>query len=428
MRNISRAVRVAAIAATAASSFMVAPALAQRLPVPPSPLPGPTLPAPDLPPVPNVPLPIPGQPTVGLPDDISQLPDLLRETGNHQGTMITGYAGQAPNDPIFEPTISPDGRINRYVAYSSSATNIVAGSGDKRNMFLLKRKTGWTIFANAWKTGKTVLVSKGIGGPADGDSWSPSFSGFDQGAASNPTVFAPKCLAFVSDASNLVPGDTNGRADIFIKRLPSGALKRVPTPTAPTQVGMDGRCWEISYIAGGAAYTAHVNGKKVRKISPSDGGVTSEISANGKTIVFERAGKIYGWVLGRGTRLIGAGTNPSSEEWGRFVSYVNPEGKVVVDSITGAQVACFHGTSRIGGGACGIAAGTDPSMTAGGHFIFYTAEDVMTSNVYKDISVCPVGSVARQVSGSAHGNYAVYGCSNGRAYFSYVDPYLHDAD
>jgi hypothetical protein len=420
MRDINRALRVAVIAASAATTLIAAPAVAQRgLPAP-----QPTAPAN----LPNIPVPEPGQPHVALADDISQMPDLLGRTGHHQGKMFTGINGAPLNDPVFEPTISGDGRINRYIAYSSAATNVVPGSGDKRNLFLIKRSPGWTIFANTWKFGPTVLVSKGRGGPANGDSWSPAFSGYDYGAASNPSIVAPKCLAFVSTASNLVPGDTNGRADIFIKRLPSGSLKRVKTPKAPTEVAMDGRCWEIGYTAGGAAYTSHVNGKKVRKISPTGGAASPEISANGKTIVFERKGKIYSWILGRGTRMMGAGTKPSTEEWGRFASYVSPSGMVVVDSITGGKVACFAGTTRIGGGLCAIKQGTDPSMTAGGHFIFYNTGDMLTSNVYKDISMCPVGSAARQVSGSAHGNYAVYACSNGRAYFSYVDPYLHDAD
>jgi hypothetical protein len=424
MSNFSRVTRVAAMAAVVAASLAAAPASAQRLPIPdvpdlPVPTPGPTLP--------TIPVPLPGQPVVGLPDDLTHLPDIFGDTGNHQGKLIATPAGAPPNDPVFDPTISPDGRINRYVAYTSTATNIVGGSGDKRNLYLLKRARGWTIYANAWKTGQTVLISKGLGGkPANGDSWSPTFDGFDQGSATKPTIFAPKCLAFVSTASNLVRGDRNGRADIFIKRLPSGSLKRVPTPKAPTEVGLDGRCWEIGYVAGGAAYTSHVNGKGRRKISPSGGAASPEVSANGKTIVFERKNKIYSWILGRGTRLMGAGTRPSTEEWGRYASYVNPAGMVVVDSITGKRIDCFHGTSRLSSDLCAIQKGTDPSMTAGGHFIFYTAEDVMTSNVYKDISVCPIGTVARQVSGSAHGNYAVYACSNGRAYFSYVDPYLFD--
>ena len=376
--------------------------------------------------MPSIPLPLPGQETPALPGDLSQLEDILGETGNHQGELITGNGGAVPNNPIYEPTISSDGRINRYVAYTSTATNIVNGAGGERNLYVLKRAKGWTIYANAWKRGKTVLISKGIGGPADGDSWSPTWDGFDQGSAEKPTIFAPKCLAFVSEASNLVKGDDNGRADIFLKRMPSGPLKRIPTPKAPTEVNLDGRCWEIGYVAGGAAYTAHVDGKARRKISPSGGAASPEVSANGKTIVFERKGKVYSWILGRGTRLMGAGTKPSTEEWGRFASYTNPAGQIVVDSITGKRIDCFHGTSRLSADLCAIKAGTDSSMTAGGHFIFYTADHVMTSNVYKDISMCPVGSSARQVSGSAHGNYAVYGCTNGRAYFSYVDPYLFD--
>ena len=93
----------------------------------------------------------------------------------------------------------------------------------------------------------------------------------------------------------------------------------------------------------------------------------------------------------------------------------------MLDKITSSAPAtwCPKGT-RLGGGRCAIGRGSEPSMTAGGHFVFYTAGTMMTSNVYENISHCPTGSTARQVSGSAHGNYAVYGCTNGRIYFSYV--------
>ena len=34
-------------------------------------------------------------------------------------------------------------------------------------------------------------------------------------------------VAFMSDASNLVPGDTNGAVDVFVKDLTTGAILRV---------------------------------------------------------------------------------------------------------------------------------------------------------------------------------------------------------
>src|SRR3712207_3751198 len=121
----------------------------------------------------------------------------------------------------------------------------------------MRRQPGFDKFARQpWKPGKIQLISRGRGGkPANGDSWSPTFTGFGQGSASNPTIFAPKCMAFVSDASNLVKGDTNGRADVFIKRgLPNGKLQRIKTPAAASEVALDGRCWEIAYVAGGKLY------------------------------------------------------------------------------------------------------------------------------------------------------------------------------
>ena len=418
MRNIGRAARLTAILAALASSSLVAPAIAQRVPVP-TPDPDVTAPGPT---VPNVPVPKPGDTGVTLPSDVSQKPDVLGRRGNHQATMVAKSSnGDFPNQPVFDPTISGDGRLNRYVAFSSAATNIVRGSGTKRNLFVMRRGPGATVRGNNWRFGPTKLVSKGRGGAANGDSWGPSFSGFDQGSATNPTIFAPKCLAFVSDASNLVAGDRNGRADAFIKRMPSGGLRRIAGRGVVSEVAMDGLCRYFVYVSGGTLYWAKTNGKGARRIS-GRGGVTSpEVSANGKTVTFERKGVVYGWVLGRGTRRIARGSSPTTEEWGRHLAYVEPSGRIVLDKITSSAPAtwCPKGT-RLGGGRCAIGRGSEPSMTAGGHFVFYTTGTMMTSNVYENISHCPTGSTARQVSGSAHGNYAVYGCTNGRIYFSYV--------
>ena len=423
MRNISRAVRAAAIAAAAATSIMAVPALAQRGPVP---VPEPTLPGgPSVPGFPDVPLPGLGETGITLPDEITDLPDILRQRGNHQGKpMARSSSCDLPNDPVFDPVISGDGRINRYVAFSSAATNIVPGSGTQRNLFVTKRAPGWSVLGNDWRFGPTKLISTGRGGPADGNSWGPSFSGFDQGSASHPTIFAPKCLAFVSSASNLVAGDRNGRADAFIKRMPSGGLRRIAGRGPVSEVAMDGLCRSFAYVSGGTLYWAKTNGRGARRISGRGGTRSPEVSANGKTVVFERNGVVYGWVLGRGTRRIAAGTDPSTEEWGRHLAYVDPSGRVVLDRITSSAPPtwCPKGT-RLSGGRCAIGRGTQPSMTAGGHFVFFTVGNMMTSNVFEKISYCPAGTVARQVSGSAHGNYAVYGCSNGRIYFSYVGRY-----
>ena len=63
--------------------------------------------------------------------------------------------------------------------------------------------------------------------------------------------------------------------------------------------------------------------------------------------------------------------------------------------------------------------GVAPSMTAGGHFVFFAAANVVDSNVYERFASCPIGSVTELV-GSPHGNYAAYSCTSGALYMSYV--------
>ncbi|MEA2458143.1 MAG: TolB protein, partial [Thermoleophilaceae bacterium] len=80
-------------------------------------------------------------------------------------------------------------------------------------------------------------------------SWGPDIDG-------DAKHRAPHCIAFVSDASNLVPGDTNGKADAFVKDLRSGAIKRVSVGTGGVQsdgatydVKIDGGCTRVAFTS-----------------------------------------------------------------------------------------------------------------------------------------------------------------------------------
>src|SRR3954469_14342918 len=168
-------------------------------------------------------------------------------------------AGTAPNAPAAEPALSGDGRIVRYAAYSSAATDIVPGSGTVRNVFMVHRRPPFSLLGTLWKQGDTTLESRGLGGqPANGDSWSPAFDGYDYAHAGREITVAPACLAFVSAASNLVKGDTNGKADVFVKRLKTGRITRIASAGAATEVALDGRCFTVGYVAGGTVYTKNI--------------------------------------------------------------------------------------------------------------------------------------------------------------------------
>ena len=95
----------------------------------------------------------------------------------------------------FDPAISADGR---FVAFSSDATNLVPGdTNGTADVFVRDRQTGTT---------RRVSVGPG-GAQGNGDSVDPALSADG------------RFVAFESDATNLVPGDTNGVDDVFVRTL-----------------------------------------------------------------------------------------------------------------------------------------------------------------------------------------------------------------
>jgi hypothetical protein len=321
-------------------------------------------------------------------------------------------SGGQPNAPAADPAISKDGRMDRYAAYASAATDITPGAdGVHRNVYLVARAGHISTSGTPWKMGATTLVSKGIGGPANGDSFGPAFDGYDYVHAGREITVKPRCLAFVSAASNLVGGDTNGRADAFVKRLPTGKLRRISGSGPVSEVALDGRCWYLDYVAGGTLYRKDLRHGGVKRLSGAGGVSSPELSANGKISVYSRNGQVYVNRIGDGgTHRVAAGSATTGDEWGRFVAFQN--GNDIWQANTqGAP----HAHVLAGNGAF-------PSMTAGGHFVFYTSGATATSNVYRNFGTCPAGSTAGQIAGSPHGNYAAFGCSNGALFLSYIGP------
>ena len=114
-----------------------------------------------------------------------------------------------------------------------------------------------------WRpAGPPELVSRGLGGaPANGASYGADLDG-DQihdglDAANRPEGRdGPHCVAFVSAASNLVPGDTNGLPDAFVADLRSGRIERVRSTRVggrraarPTRSRSTGRCRRVAFTS-----------------------------------------------------------------------------------------------------------------------------------------------------------------------------------
>ena len=138
-------------------------------------------------------------------------------------SVATG--GTQGNGFSSEPAISADGR---YVTFSSAASNLVPGdTNGAPDVFVRDRRSGTT---------QRVSVAA-AGTQGNGDSGSSAI-GADG-----------RYVAFVSRASNLVPGDTNGTSDVFVRDLQLGTTQRVSVATDGTQA--DGASFNVAISADG---------------------------------------------------------------------------------------------------------------------------------------------------------------------------------
>src|SRR6266511_1347489 len=115
-----------------------------------------------------------------------------RSTGTTSRVSLSSSEGQG-NGFSSDPTISADGR---YVAFESAATNFFSGDDNAHvDVFIRDRSNGATFPAS---------VGPG-GGIGNAGSENPCFS------------VDGRYLAFASNSSNLVSGDTNNKKDIFVR-------------------------------------------------------------------------------------------------------------------------------------------------------------------------------------------------------------------
>ncbi len=138
---------------------------------------------------------------------------LLRDRQTGQTTLVSiGFDGTEGNDFSEWPSISADGR---YVAFRSSATNLVSGDSNFQP----------DIFLRDMQSGQTIRISQGFdGSEANGSSALPSISADG------------RFIVFTSEATNLVSRDTNGVADLFVYDQQTGETRLVSLASDGTQI------------------------------------------------------------------------------------------------------------------------------------------------------------------------------------------------
>lgn len=213
-----------------------------------------------------------------------------RQTGQTTRVSVASDGTQG-NDDSSSPSISADGQ---YVAFESWAPNLVTGdTNGSLDVFVHGRQTGQTT--------RVSVSSSGVQG--DKDSCSPSVSADG------------RFIAFNSDATNLVTGDTNGYGDVFVRDLQIGQTSRVSVSSD----GSQGDDW-----SGYSGVSINADGQFVAFNSDASNLVSGDTNGYGDVFVHDRQN-------GHTTRASVSSDGTQGNEWsGDYDISVNSDGQFVV--------------------------------------------------------------------------------------------------
>ncbi len=275
--------------------------------------------------------------------------------------------GSQANAASQTPAISDD---CRFIVFQSSATNLVPGS------------SGTQIYVRDRTAKTTVLASiSNSGAVGNAPSAQPAISGDG------------RVVAFLSDASNLVSGDTNGCADVFARDL----VGAVTTRDNVSSNGIQATCTGSFSLS---QPSLSRNGRYIAFDSNAATLVTG-LSANGDSFVFVRD-RLTGQTTVESTRA--NSFSPSLSADGRYVAFKSISAILSIwlrDRTTGASWAPVLSAGPVAGpyGA--------PRVSADGRFVSFW-HDVLNlpvqggdfarvydrvSDTHWDASQCCPGSV-----------------------------------
>jgi Tol biopolymer transport system component len=337
-----------------------------------------------------------------------------RELGTTERVSL-GIGGAQANDYSAYPSISEDGR---FVAFESRATNLVPGDTNGTwDVFVRDRQNGTTELVSVDSSGTLGNDYSGGGASISASGRHVSFVSFASNLTANDTnatwdafvhdrltglterasidssgaqgndITGTVCIsssgrfaAMTSDATNLVPGDTNARTDVFVRDLLTQTTERVSVATNGAQgdgnsqiptISSDGRF--VSFVSGASNLVAgDTNGYDVF-VRDQQSGTTERVS-----------------VTTAGGQAIGSHAMASISAEGRYVVFRSDAIDLVSGDTNGAVDIFLHDRASAGFGslcdpgqnnviACpcgnppsGIGRGCDNSSFTGGASILAT--------------------------------------------------------
>ena len=283
--------------------------------------------------------------------------------------VSTDSIGAQGNGASAWATFSADGR---YVVFRSAANNLVAG--DNNNVL--------DIFVKDLQTGAIQRISTDVNGVEGND---------NSGAASSSFSANGRYVVFDSWASNLVTGDTNGISDVFVKDLQTGAIQRVSTDVAGVQgdgdrghgaISADGRYVTFTSWASNLVGTDN-NGSGNSDVYVKDlqTGAIQRVSTNAAGVQGD-SGSAYSSISADGRYVV-------FTSWASNLTGLDSNGTNSDVYVKVLQTGAIQRLSNNSAGIQGDNASAYASFSADGHYITFTgwASNLVSgdSNGFSDI-------------------------------------------
>lgn len=323
----------------------------------------------------------------------------------------SGNQANAYSQISGDVSMSKDGR---YIAFSSAASNLVAGDTNGKHDIFVKDKT----------TGTTTRVNVSSGGSqATTDTAESIISGNGQ------------FVLFASDSTNLIASDTNNKVDLFLRDLQAGTTEAISSTPGGTQgnnhsgaigfdISADGRFVVFSssatnLVAGdtNGVDDVFIKDRKLNTlqlVSKSSGGTLGNASSRRPSVSCDGA---YISFTSYSTNLVASDSNGVSDVFlverigGDSIKNVTLAGNGDVGSNDPALISCDSSSLVFTSSATNLVAGDTNSR-----------EDIFTYNIlaetFERISVSTAGVQASfhsdHPSISADGKYVAFdsGASN----------------
>ncbi|WNM62462.1 FG-GAP-like repeat-containing protein [Candidatus Nitrospira neomarina] len=283
-----------------------------------------------------------------VPGDTNGVRDIfVYDRQNQQTTRVSvATGGGQANGESLEPAISANGR---YVAFRSDATNLVPGdTNGTTDVFVHDRQTGIT---------SRVSVATG-GGQSNNNSFTPALSADG------------RFVAFHSFANNLVPGDTNGVLDVFVHDRQTGATTRVSVATGAIQGNNTSRAGFLSANGGLVAFESDAT-----NLVPGDtNGVRDLFIHDRQTGVTTRVSVATG-----GGQVNGESVDAELSADGRYVTFQSDATNLVAGDTNGVGDVFVHDrqtntTTRVSVASGGLQGGGESSegtISGDGRFVAF---------------------------------------------------------